>query len=149
MEVKAPDSSSTTQQPEDEMQTPNHKTRSSEVQIAQDTDAEKVSPCRHEGVVGEEDYEYITGIKLGVVLVAATLVYFLLMLDGSIITTVGSDTLQLSKLDDKSSLNADHRPGHPTNHQRLPFPSRCRMVRKRLPTWQVSSMAVDLRFELL
>lgn len=40
-------------------------------------------------VVVEEDYQYITGIKLITVIGCVTLVAFLLMLDQSIIATVG------------------------------------------------------------
>ena len=41
----------------------------------------------------EEDYQYITGIKLAIVIACITLVAFLIMLDQSIIATV-SHTLQ-------------------------------------------------------
>ena len=37
----------------------------------------------------EEDYQYITGIKLATVIACITLVAFLIMLDQSIIATVG------------------------------------------------------------
>lgn len=39
----------------------------------------------------EEDYKYITGLKLAVVIVSVTLVAFLMMLDLSIIVTVSQD----------------------------------------------------------
>lgn len=40
----------------------------------------------------DEDYEYITGLKLAVVVVAVTVVVFLMMLDTSIIGTVSRGT---------------------------------------------------------
>ncbi len=60
--------------------------------------ADGEQPQRHstelssEGVVrpeiSHEDYEYVTGFKLAIVIVSVTLVFFLVMLDLSIIATV-------------------------------------------------------------
>ena len=38
--------------------------------------------------IGHEEYEYVTGFKLAIVIVSVTLVFFLVMLDLSIIATV-------------------------------------------------------------
>lgn len=38
----------------------------------------------------EDELEYITGIKLGLVLTSMTVVFFLMMLDGSILSTVST-----------------------------------------------------------
>lgn len=62
-----------------------------EVQVQQSgiQDLEKVSSAS-EGKTATDNYEYVTGIKLALILAAVTLVYFLIMLDGSIVATVGT-----------------------------------------------------------
>ena len=50
-------------------------------------DLEKVTSAS-DGITTTDDYEYVTGIKLALILAAVTLVYFLIMLDGSIVATV-------------------------------------------------------------
>lgn len=49
-------------------------------------DPEKSSA--HDGLSTADEHEYVTGIKLTLILAAVTLVYFLIMLDGSIVATV-------------------------------------------------------------
>ena len=39
--------------------------------------------------IGRQEYNYITGFKLAIVIFSLTMVFFLVMLDMSIITTVG------------------------------------------------------------
>ena len=49
-------------------------------------DPEKASSADSPNIADE--HEYVTGIKLVLILAAVTLVYFLIMLDGSIVATV-------------------------------------------------------------
>lgn len=60
----------------------------------------------------EEEYEYITGIKLFLVMAGVTLACFLMLLDTSIITTVCFCDSVIQRL-----LFAYHLQGHPSNYQ--------------------------------
>lgn len=71
--------------------------------MAHTVDGEKpadktATPDQHSGVSVqdvEEHHEYITGLKLGVVMVSVTLVVFLMMLDLAIIATVSRNRVTI------------------------------------------------------
>ena len=62
----------------------------------------------------EEEWEYVTGYKLFAVIGVVTLACFIMLLDTSIIATVGSDLAW----DPNHLLKPT---GHPQNHERLPL----------------------------
>jgi hypothetical protein len=61
-------------------------------------DAEKALAVSQTVVEDEKSFEYVTGIKLWVVVASVTLVAFLMMLDTSIIVTVSFDEVYLTSL---------------------------------------------------
>jgi hypothetical protein len=72
----------------DTIEKPSHEQESTTLK---DTESENAtSPAQEISVPQDDDYRYITGIKLILVLSGITLVYFLQMLDSSIVSTVGS-----------------------------------------------------------
>lgn len=75
----------------------------------------------------QADEEYVSGFKLALVLGCITLVYFLMMLDVTILATVRLRHSSLSI--PKTSLILILSTGNPIYHQRLPFPPGCWMVR--------------------
>jgi len=79
------------------------------------------------------EYEYVTSVKLWLATVAVTLVGFLMMLDLSIIVTVSLHNPHYA-LDILINMA-----GYPSNHNRLSFPRRCRLVWQRISFIKVSS----------
>lgn len=73
----------------------------------------------------EQEFEYVTGIKLALILVSVTVVCFLMMLDMSIVTTVGGSAHRLSR-----SYEVNTPEGNSENHKPVPLPRRRWMVRK-------------------
>ena len=81
----------------------------------------------------EEEHKYVTGVKLGVAISSTTIVVFLMMLDLSIIVTVGNNhNTEYKRMILKSSI------GNPIHYKPLSFVARCRMVWERLPIGKVS-----------
>ena len=56
------------------------------------------SPINSSGQEASEEYEYVTGFKLAMVIASVTLVFFLVMLDLAIIATVSQETSVLAFL---------------------------------------------------
>jgi hypothetical protein len=77
--------------------------------------------------------EYITGVKLWLATVAVTLVSFLMMFDLSIIVTVSIHNPRYAL---HMLINMA---GYPSNHNRLSFTRRCRLVWQRISFIKVSS----------
>ncbi len=71
----------------------------------------------------DKQHENITGIRLVIVLTSLTLVMFLMMLDTSIIVTVGLFPLQRLSASDMTDL------GDPSNHRPISLAPGCGMVR--------------------
>ena len=69
----------------------------------------------------EDDYEYITGLKLATVIGCVSLVAFLILLDQSIISTVRHFAPRLPPLPSITLLNLAT--GYSTYHQRFSFPA--------------------------
>jgi len=63
------------------------------------------------------EHEYATGVKLLLIITSVTLVAFLMMLDMSILATVGLNIVRLKFWKLLTRVK-----GHPSNHQRLPLP---------------------------
>lgn len=84
---------------------------------------------------GLPEHEYVTGVKLLLVVTSVTLVAFLMMLDMSIIVTVGlhRNGLKFGELLTKLK-------GYSSNHYRLPLSLRCGLVRQRISSGKVSSL---------
>ena len=97
--------------------------------ISPDRSDTVVEKAPHDGVnAGENGQEYVQGVKLMLVLVSTTVVYFLMMLDMSILATVG---FYLSMRPKTQMLITT--PGNTVHHRRLPLTARYRMVRKCVP----------------
>ena len=90
----------------------------------------------------QDQYEYVTGFKLVIVIVAITLVAFLMMLDMSIIVTVSIFNREKLGLRDTDTFS-----GYPSDHQRLSFPDRRGLVWQCLPTGQVNLLLYPQRPE--
>ena len=67
---------------------------------------------------GHEEYKYVTGFKLAIVIVSVTLVFFLVMLDLSIIATVSQ--LLGCKLTQHPVLLITG-PGYPSHYKSIPL----------------------------
>jgi hypothetical protein len=72
---------------------------------------------------GPDKADYITGLKLHIVLFGLTLVGFVIMLDQTIVSTVRG-TLNLQP----GARLTNKLPGHPTNYQHIQFNQRHRLV---------------------
>jgi hypothetical protein len=84
----------------------------------------------------DDGLQYLSGVKLVLVLSSMTVIFFLMMLDGSILATVRTFLTQtLPKL--KSWLTDAQ--GNPVHHGRVPFSTRCRVVWQRIPALKVYS----------
>lgn len=71
------------------------------------------------GEANEEEWQYVTGFKLGVVIVSVTLVAFVMMLDMSIVSTVISSKY----CNQLKSLLLTMILGHSSNHKRFSLSS--------------------------
>jgi hypothetical protein len=85
-----------------------------------------------------DNWEYISGFKLFVVLAAITVSCFLMMLDTSVIVTVSEPLHEMSQRSLEPLLIS--KSGHPTYNQRLPLPPRCWLVWECLSLGQVSNL---------
>ena len=65
-----------------------------------------------------EEQQYVTGFKFAIVMVSLTLVFFLVMLDLSIITTVSEQRCARTIC---PRVQLTLHVGYPTYHERLPF----------------------------
>jgi hypothetical protein len=86
----------------------------------------------------ESQDEYISGLKLGLVLTALTVVYFLIMLDNTILATVRH------YFPSKSRVSGLTTAGHPIHHQRLSHYSRRGMVWECIPAVLVGRFTFSL-----
>lgn len=87
----------------------------------------------------EDASEQVTGIRLVAMLVSLTLACFLILLDTSIVSTVGS--ARLLRCSKRYYANGTFLSGDPKDHGRVPFSFRRRLVRKRLSAWKVIQSA--------
>ena len=98
------------------------------------------------GNSNDDTGEYVTGIKLAIIVASVALACFLMLLDTMVISTVSTLTI---KIDLPSHLHRDTstlltgpsvsitRKGHSTHHRHLQFASRCGLVCQRISIWQV------------
>lgn len=78
----------------------------------QDGDTSTTDESPRDAPAAEKEYEYITGLKLVLVILAATLACFLMLLDNSILSTVS----QSNSIYDDSSVSSQAT-GYPTHHE--------------------------------
>jgi hypothetical protein len=86
----------------------------------------------------EADWEYVTGLKLHVVIVTVTLACFIMLLDTSIVATVCAALICYIM----SLVLLIEMSGYSSNHEPVPFPSRYRLVWKQLFAGQVSILCL-------
>jgi hypothetical protein len=101
------------------------------------SDPEKVSDGSTKAAAPAEatdaEFQYVTGVKLWLATAAVTLVFFLMMLDVSIIVTVSYDNLLTAA---GSLINVE---GYSSYYHRLSFAERCWLVRQRISFGKVCS----------
>lgn len=78
------------------------------------TPAKEVLPTAREVIQQSDVKQYISGVKLVLILTSTTLVYFLMMLDMSILATVKTSVLCAP------CLQLTESKGNPIHHQRIP-----------------------------
>ena len=85
-----------------------------------------------------EDFkpEYVTGVKLVLVVASVALGCFLMLVDTMVISTVSGVVVRAQTIRAYFSLFSL---GYSSYHQSVSFPCRCWLVRQRIPVWHVSS----------
>ena len=88
--------------------------------------------------------EYITGVKLVLVVASVALSCFLMLVDTMVISTVSGIVVRTQTIRAYFSLFCQ---GYSSYHQSVSLPCRCWVVRQRIPVWHVSCFTIVLHRE--